>query len=233
MRAGSLLSDIAAASGTLLTVPLAGCDPRTAAFARATPVFPLFGLIVGAGILVLERGLLYHLPPAIAAVLFVLAWEAMTRVAAVRIALQEPRHIDLQRVLLLLVSTVKVAGLAFAPAARVPAALFAPLLGRWSLVVLATGTRDATRTGRKFNGAITFREFALASICTFAICFTIAEFVGVFLVVGAAALTLLLRVTLHHWNGGLTWTWLLLGCESVEALVVLLLAIAVPGPSSR
>ena len=109
-----------------------------------------------------------------------------------------------------------------AAATRPAAFLFAPLLARWALVVLATGVRDAAAPGRKFNPAITFREFALASVFSFAVVFAVAEAFGILIVVGVAALTLVVRMVVHRWTGGVSWRFLL-GC--VEGFELLVLAI--------
>ncbi|HVO27493.1 MAG TPA: hypothetical protein VMW56_28100, partial [Candidatus Margulisiibacteriota bacterium] len=102
---------------------------------------------------------------------------------------------------------------------------FAPLLARWSLVVLATGVRDAAAPGRKFNPAITFREFALASVFSFAAVFAVAEAFGILLVVGVAALTLMLRLAVHRWVGGVSWRFLLACVESIELFVLAICAL--------
>ncbi|HJV97259.1 MAG TPA: hypothetical protein VJ608_14535, partial [Albitalea sp.] len=112
-----------------------------------------------------------------------------------------------------------------AAAARPAALLFAPLLARWALVVLATGVRDAAVPGRKFNPAITFREFALASVFSFAAVFAVAEAFGILIVVAVAALTLTLRLSVHRWVGGVSWRFLLACVEGIEMFVLAICAL--------
>ena len=128
------------------------------------------------------------------------------------------------------VLVIKVVLLATHVAGRPAALLFAPLLARWAMVVLAVGARDAAAPSRKLNAAITFREFALTSVFTCAVVFTVAEAFGILLVVGVAALTLALRLLQHRQPGGTSWPLLLASAELVE-LLVLGIAWSVLGPS--
>jgi len=109
-----------------------------------------------------------------------------------------------------------------------PAGLvFAPLLGRWSMVVLATGARAARSDGRrlKFAPGVTFREFGWASTITFAVMFGTAELLGVVLGVAAAVISVAARVSLHRWLDGVTTTTLDAVCEIVQLLTVLILVV--------
>jgi len=105
--------------------------------------------------------------------------------------------------------------------------LFAPLLGRWSMVVLAVGARAARADGRrvKFAPGVTFREFGWASTVTFAIVFGVAEFVGVLLGAAAAALSVGTRVALHRWLDGVTEAMLDALCALVELGTIVLLVV--------
>jgi adenosylcobinamide-GDP ribazoletransferase len=104
--------------------------------------------------------------------------------------------------------------------------LFAPMLGRCAMVVLAVGSRQARADGRrtKLAPAIGFNHFAVASTLTFAVVFLVAEFLGLLLVLACAALTIGLRVFFHWWFGGVERTTLAAGCEAVQLLVLALLA---------
>lgn len=213
--------DFLAAAGTLTALPLSRPHPGSEAFGRAAVFFPLIGSLIGAVLVGAHWVVTNRLPPWWTALVVVSVWEAMTGAALLR-AWGSDAAIGVV-VLGGLVAT-KVACTA-AAAARPAALLFAPLLARWALVVLATGVRDAAAPGRKFNPAITFREFALASVFTFVAVFAIAEAFGILLVVGAAALTLGLRIAVHRWAGGVSWRFLLACVEAIEAFVLAVCAL--------
>ena len=87
---------------------------------------------------------------------------------------------------------------------RVVALLFAPMLARCSMVVIATGSREAREDGKqgKFSRELTFREFGLASTVTFAIVFLTTHFLGLLLVLATGFLTIGLRLLVHWFRGG-------------------------------
>ena len=116
--------------------------------------------------------------------------------------------------------------LATCVASRAAALVFAPMLARWAIVVLAVGARDLAAPSRKLNAAITFREFALTSVFTCAVVFTVADAFGILLVVGVAALALALRLLHHRRPGGTAWPQLLASAELAELLVLGLAAAA-------
>ncbi|MGH7788860.1 MAG: hypothetical protein ACRERC_18465 [Candidatus Binatia bacterium] len=103
--------------------------------------------------------------------------------------------------------------------------LFAPLLGCCSLVVLAVGAREARADGRrvKFAPLVTFREFGVASTATFALIFLTTEFLGLVLILYAAALSLAARVGLHRWRGGVDDITLRATGAAIELSVLVLL----------
>jgi len=205
--------DLLAAIGLLTIVPLARPAPRSEAFARATLWFPCVGLLLGTVLAAANWTVVSRLPPWVSSVLLVAIWEALTG------------HNGAPTVPRLLSVLIKIVGLAVAPAARPAALLFAPLLARWGMVVLATGGRDADAPGRKFNAAITFRDFALTSVFTLAAVFTVAEAFGILIVVCAGALALGLRLYAHRRAGGISWPFLVTGMLGFEALVVAVCAI--------
>jgi cobalamin synthase len=209
--------DLLAAVGTLTALPLPRPDPGSEAFGRAAVFFPLIGLLIGAVLVGAHWVVTTHLAPWWTAVVVVGVWEAMTGAALVRAWGSEAA---IRVVVIGGLLATKVACTA-AAATRPVALLFAPLLARWALVVLATGVRDAAAPGRKFNPAITFREFALASVFSFAVVFMVAEAFGVLLVVGVAAVTLAVRLLVHRWAGGVSWRFLLACVEGIEVLVLL------------
>jgi hypothetical protein len=128
------------------------------------------------------------------------------------------------------IALIKIAGLTQQGGSRRAALLFAPVLARWVMVVLATGARDAGAPERKFNPAITFREFALTSVLSFAVVLTLGEAFGVLLIVSVAALTLGLRLLSHLWAGGVSWRSLQASAQGIEAVVVMFCALLVDSP---
>lgn len=213
--------DLLAAAGTLTALPLPRPNPGSEAFGRAAVFFPLIGLLIGAVLVGADWVVASRLPPWWTAVVVVGVWEALTGATLLRAWGSEAA------MAVVVIGGLLVAKVACTAAAapRPVALLFAPLLARWALVVLATGVRDATAPGRKFNPAITFREFALASVFTFAAVFAVAEAFGILLVVTAAALTLGLRIAVHRWAGGVSWRFLLACVEAIEAFVLAVCAV--------
>jgi len=214
-------ADLLAAAGTLTALPLSRPHPGSEAFGRAAVFFPLIGLSIGAVLVGAHWAVASLLPPWWTAVVVVGVWEAMTGAALLRAW-------DLNSAF----GVVVIGGLVatkvvctVAAAARPVALLFAPLLARWALVVLSTGVRDASAPSHKFNPAITFREFALASVFSFAVVFMVAEGFGVLIVVGVAAVTLAVRLLVHRWVGGVSWRFLLACVEGIEVLVLLACAL--------
>jgi cobalamin synthase len=213
--------DFFAALGTLTLLPLARPNPGSEAFGRAAVFFPLVGLLIGAMLAGLDWAVMNRLSPRLAAFVVVGAWEAITAPALLRARAQGGAG--------WLTATGAIIATKFvctaAAAARPAALLFAPLLARWALVVLATGVRDAAAPRRKFNPAITFREFALASVFSFAAVFAVAEGFGILIVVSVAALTLGLRLLVHRWVGGVSWRFLLACVEGIEVVVLAICAL--------
>ena len=109
---------------------------------------------------------------------------------------------------------------------RLPALLFAPLLASWSRVVLAHGSRAARSDGRqiKYASDVTFREFAVASVCTFGVLFSLAQAAGIVVGVCAAVIVVGLRLSFHWWLGGITDAAVGAGAEIVLTLVLALFA---------
>jgi adenosylcobinamide-GDP ribazoletransferase len=213
--------DFLAALGTLTALPLPRPNPGSEAFGRAAVFFPLVGLLIGAVLVGVHGVTTDHLPQWWVAVSVVGIWEALTAAALLRAhrahATRGLTVIGAAMVIKILCTTVV--------AVRPAALLFAPLLARWALVVLATGVRDAAAPRRKFNPAITFREFALASVFSFAAVFAVADALGILLVVSVAALTLGLRLLVHRWVGGVSWHFLLACVEGIEAFVLVVCAL--------
>lgn len=209
-------ADLLAALGTLTVVPFPRPNPGSEAFGRAAVFFPLVGLLIGGVLVAVDVVVVGHLPRWWAAATIVVVWEAVTAASLLRA--QGLRSTAGVRLLGGIVAAKTVC--VVAAMARPAALLFAPLLARWALVVLATGVRDAAAPGRKFNPAITFREFALASVFSFAVAFAVADALGIVIVVAVAALTLGLRMLVHRWAGGVSWRFLLACVEAIELFVL-------------
>lgn len=206
------LRDLQAALGMLTALPFDRHDIRSGAAAPATLFFPVVGGLIGLLLVGSNRLIAAHLPPFVSAIILVAIWEA--------VAAGSGEAAPGYRLFLAVVLLAKVALLAAHITSRPAALLFAPLLARWAMVVLAVGARDAAAPARKLNAAITFREFALTSVFTCAVVFTVAEAFGILLVVGVAALTLGLRLWQHQRLGGTAWRRLLASAELVELLVL-------------
>jgi cobalamin synthase len=209
-------ADLVAAAGTLTALPLSRPHPGSEAFGRAAIFFPLIGLLIGAVLVGTQWAVTSRLSSWWAAVVVVGVWEAMTAAAPLR-AWGFSSAIAIVTIGGLVAAKVVCVR---AAAARPAALMFAPLLARWALVVLATGVRDAAAPHRKFNPAITFREFALASVFSFAVVFVVADAFGVLIVVAVAAVTLAVRLLVHRWVGGVSWRFLLACVEGIEVLVL-------------
>jgi len=211
-------ADFWGALGTLTVLPLPRPNPGSEAFGRAAIFFPVVGMLIGTLLVGVQWVTVSRLPRWWAALAVVLTWEATTGAALERA--NQPAGV-FRFVALAAIAAAKTV-CTIAAATRPAAFLFAPLLARWALVVLATGVRDVAVPGRKFNPAITFREFALASVFSFAVVFAVADAFGIVIVVGVAALTLAVRMSVHRWVGGVSWRFLL-GC--VEAFELFILAV--------
>ncbi len=213
----SWLGDGLGALGLLTILPLPRPDPQSAAGARATVFFPAAGALLGMLLSGLDTVMADPLPRWTAAVVLVVAWESLS---------PPPRPRTAGRLVsAVLIAGVKIAALSKLGAGRHAALLFAPLLGDWSVVVLATGARDAALPARKFNGGIAFREFALTSVMTAGAVFTLAQAAGILVFVCIAAAVLGMRLLFHRWPRGVSWPLLKTSAGLIESLVLLLFAL--------
>jgi len=208
-------SDLLAAVGLLTSLPLAAPEPRDAAFGRAAPLFPVVGALVGAGLAGIEWMTPRTWPPVLSAALLIVLWETASR-GGVR------RRADAFG-FTVVVAVAKLAALTLLPVPRLLPLFFAPLLGAWSIVVLAVGARDAAAPGRKLAPGVLFNEFAVASLATFAVVFDLANGLGIFVVVVAAANLIALRFYWHETAGGISTTSLVRGSQLIELLTLTLL----------
>ncbi len=226
--------DCRVALGLLTILRAERPEDSSPAFARATLFFPAAGLLIGVVLAALNWLLGDHVPPRWSAILLTAMWEGLAAFEPIRACGVVSRTEPHPRVVhtwslggrgaavMGAVMAAKAACLAAAVAARTTTLLFAPLLGRWAMVVLATGARAAAAPDRKFNPAVTFREFAITSVFTFAVIFAIADGAGILLVAGTAGVTLGVRLLLHRWCGGVSWRLLLVSAEAIEITVLLL-----------
>jgi cobalamin synthase len=213
--AGPRFHDFVAAVGVLTCLPLSRPDPQSAAYGRATTFFPGVGLCLGVALAGLHRLLAPTLGRWVAAPLLVALWEGLAGGQAYRGAVLASVVFGVAKALVLAI-----------PASVRPAALlFAPMLGHWGLVVLLVGARDAAAPAHKFNTAIGFREFALASVFSFIALFAVAEAFGIFIAACGAALTLAIRLLAHRRMGGVSWPLLQVTRQLIETMVLVLFAL--------
>ena len=233
----TVVHDFAAAVALLTMLPLPRPSEKSPRFGRATLFFPLVGLLLGAVLAGINALCGRWLPPLVVVGLLVAAWEGLTGLATVSSAdalvtavwsgtgvAQPADRRALARLFGIALIAAKAGGLAAAPLSRTAAVLFAPLLGRWGMVVVAHGARDAQAPGQKYAPAIAFREFALASVFTLAVLLSLTEALGVLVAICVAALAVGIRLLLHRRAGGVSWGVLVATAQVIETLVVLLFA---------
>ena len=211
-----------AAIGLLTALPLPRPDTDSESFAGSTVFFPLVGLLLGVLLATLRWGVGRQLGAWTVAIIVVVAWEGLSG-AAFRTGPRGDQAAG-RIAAIILGMAAKVACLAQQAGGQPAALVFAPMLGRWAMVVLAVGARDARAPERKFNPAITFREFALTSVFSCGVVLATAEAFGVLIIVCVAGMTLLLRALLHR-RGGISWQWLVADAELTELLVLALFSL--------
>ncbi len=216
------LRQLLAALGLLTVLPLPRPDADSAAFAASTVFFPVVGLLLGVVLVALRWCAGQQLPPWPVALVLLVAWEGLSG-TVLRTDLPW-RGLPVRPAAFGLCLVAKAACLAQQAGGQAAALLFAPLLGRWAMVVLAVGARDAAAPARKFNPAITFQEFALTSVFSCGVLLLTAEAFGVLLIVCVAALCLVLR-WLSQRLGGVSWPRLVGGAQLTELLVLLLFSL--------
>jgi cobalamin synthase len=221
--------DLVAALRLLTALPMEGPEHQSEAFSRAALFFPVVGLMIGA-LLAGLRGLMgSRLHGWVLSIALVTVWETLSGAELLRLQWRgwnaEPDDRGLAAAATVISLVTKVVCMAQPSGSRPAALLFAPMLARWSMVVIAVGARDADAPARKFNAAIAFREFAWTSVFTFTVVFAIAEAFGIFVVVSTAALTLAVRSLAHRWTAGVSWRLLLLAGQGIESFVIVLFAL--------
>ncbi len=216
-----------------------------AALASGLALYPLVGLVLG-GLAAGAAGVMARVEPALAGSAAVLVLVALTgggplyalAVAAGALLRSGGTTAALARLRArpgALGATVALATLAaktwaatvLPPPARAPALVLAPMLGAWAITVQCYGgaSRHARGPAASLVGHAGFREFGGASLFALGVTLTVADAIGLVVVLAAALTTVGLRVYLHHRLGGLTGRLLNATRELVETVVLLILAL--------
>jgi len=183
---------------------------------------PVIGLAVGvvaAGVALVTASA----APALAAPAGVLTLEAMSRLAPRR-ALGGVRPLGWPLAGVLFVGKL-IAVLGVPAPALAPALVLASMLGRWAIVVLCYGgtpIRDPRGDGLPRAG---FGEFGWASLTAFAVTLSVAEAVGLVLLLVAALATLGIRIAAHRRLDGVTGWVAQVAAGAVETAVLAALAV--------
>jgi adenosylcobinamide-GDP ribazoletransferase len=113
---------------------------------------------------------------------------------------------------------------------RTLALMLAPMLGRWAMVVLAHGSREAgpPEHATRFAPAVGSREFAVASVFAFLVALAFAEASGLIVLIVVASLTMGLRLYFHYRLGGITDQSLGAVAETAETLALVVFALGSP-----
>ena len=127
--------------------------------------------------------------------------------------------------LALLVAKLVAASAVPAPALT-SALMLGAMLGRWAIVVLCYGGAPVVRdAGDELPGRAGFGEFGWASLIAFAVTMSVAEAVGLVVLLIAALATLGIRVACHRRLGGVTGRVVRAAGEVVETAVLAGLAL--------
>jgi adenosylcobinamide-GDP ribazoletransferase len=242
---------IGAAVGQLTVLRSVGAEVPRESRVVGLALYPVVGLALGALAAGAARGAA-AVAPALAPVVGVLALEGLTGgrpraalaaaatalvgrgEAGAALAALRARPAPLGTGVALAALGVKLWALAsIPPAARTTALVLAPLLGRWAMVVQCYGGASGLARGpaAALVGRARFQEFAWASLVAFALTLSLAEAVGLVLLLTAALTTLAVRLRAHRRLGGLTGRLLAATGELVEtAVLVVLGALAALGP---
>jgi len=237
--------ELAAAVGCLTALARARAGVPREALAAGLVFYPVVGLLLG-GASALAARAVSDRGPLVAAVASVLTLEVLTagrpRHALAVAAGALSRRGDAAAVLERLRSVPGPRGVAAAavalglkvwsvaaipPAGRATALCLAPMLGRWAMVVLCYGgtPQNARGPAAAQLGRARFREFGGASLVALGVTLSVADGVGLVLVLVAAVVTVLARVHLHRRLGGLTGRLVSAVGELVETVVLLALGV--------
>ena len=209
--------------------------------ARGAAFFPALGLILGAALVFLARISEAFTGPAGVALVLVVGLTVFTMAAlplglarAVAELCARGRGSGSGIFLAIglaaaLVSTlVKWGSLAETPSGALGLSVpMAVMLGRWAFVVLAYGSQSAgpSGAGAVLPRAMEFREFSFASVFTMATCLVLADAIGLIFLLWTAAQTVVVRIAVHRWWGGVSRSTLAAGAELAETAALFLGAI--------
>lgn len=121
---------------------------------------------------------------------------------------------------------LKLAAAVVIPApALVPALVLAGMLGRWAIVVLSYGGVQRAGDAEAPPARAGFGEFGWASLVAFAVTLSLAEAIGLVLLLAAAGVTLAARLRIHARAGAVTRAHLSATADLVETTVLATLAL--------
>jgi adenosylcobinamide-GDP ribazoletransferase len=206
----ALLAQLAAALRFLTVIPLRWAP---APLGESALFFPLIGLGVGALIALLDR-VAAPLPPGVRNVALVAALAALSGgrhlrglAGGVRALLgtdgrRAPAAAGAIAVAVVLVA--KLAGLgALHLSTRTMALCYAPMLARWSMVVLAFGSRPAgPGGGSELVRTVKFREFGVATVGALWVALANTAARGLLAILVVAVVTICCRIFVHARLGG-------------------------------
>ncbi|MGH7964672.1 MAG: adenosylcobinamide-GDP ribazoletransferase [Candidatus Binatia bacterium] len=195
-------------------------------FGRAGVFFPLIGLLLGAVVWSLDRGLRPLIPGSLLSIVLVIALAVLSRgfhldgladsADGLLGSQDRQRSLEIMKdsalgtfgvLALIIVLLLKVRSLDLLQGGyRGMALLLAPMLSRWACVVMAYSSRPAKAEGlgAMFVRGAQFREFGLASVFTLVVVFALVEIVGLVIIVPLAALILGFTLYCNRRLGGVT-----------------------------
>lgn len=106
--------------------------------------------------------------------------------------------------------------------------LLPPLIGRWAIIALARGARAAGTTGEAvpFDASIGARELVVATVFGSLVTLVAGGALGLLVLIVAGMATVGLRLCFDRRLGGVTGQTLDAGAEALEALVLIVFALA-------
>ncbi|HEY2386458.1 MAG TPA: adenosylcobinamide-GDP ribazoletransferase [Candidatus Binatia bacterium] len=208
----ALLAQLAAALRFLTVLPLRGV---LAPLGEGALFFPLVGLALGGVLALLDRAAA-PLAPGARAVLLVATLAALSGGRQLRGLARGVQALvrggDVQRpgaagaVAVCVLLLVKIATIgALRTSTRTMALLYAPMLARWSMVVLAFGSRTAgPGDGSELVRTVKFREFGVATVSALWVALANGAARGLLAILVLAVITICCRIFVHARLGGVT-----------------------------
>ena len=207
--------------------------------ARGAAFFPALGLVLGATAYLLAGAVAAFSGPAQVAFLVLVALTAVTAAALPRGLIRACGELSLVRSgprwvavslgisAAALSTSAKWWAIADTPLGGLGLSLpLAVMLGRWAFVVQAYGSQSGEESGAGaiFPRAMEFREFSFASVFAMATCLVLADAIGLIFLLWTAVQTVVVRIAVHRWCGGVTRHTLAAGAELAETAALLLAA---------